>query len=186
MGFPCATTPVRLRHPLRVPRDRDTRCMKRFKRWLPDAAAVRNNRWLRWLGPALHHPALWSLRRRGFALGMALGIFFGLLIPVAQIPLSAAAAVLLRAHVPAAIASTLVTNPVTFGPLYYVAWKLGEFMLGETTSGVGMSLAAGLSTLAVTLAALTYAVVSQVWRWRVVRKREQRTAAWAATQKNRA
>lgn len=149
--------------------------MERFKRWLPDAAQVRDNRWLRWLGPALYHPALWSLRRRGFARGMSLGIFFGLLIPVAQIPLSACAAVLLRAHVPAAIASTLVTNPVTFGPVYYAAWKLGDFMLGGASSGVGLPLMAGLATLAVGLAALTYAVVSLAWRWRVVRKRRQRS-----------
>ena len=149
--------------------------MERFKRWLPDTTTVRDNRWLRWLGPALYHPALWSLRRRGLARGMALGIFFGLLIPVAQIPLSAGAAVLLRAHVPADIASTLVTNPVTFGPVYYAAWKLGDFLLGDGSTGVGMSLVTGLATLAIGLSALTYVLVSQVWRWRVVRKRRQRS-----------
>ncbi len=105
--------------------------MSFFRRFLPDAEAVRNNRWLRWLGPALHHPRLWHVSRRGLALGMALGFFFGLLIPVAQIPLSAAAAVALRANVPAAVASTLVTNPVTFGPVYYLAWRLGSAILGE-------------------------------------------------------
>lgn len=160
--------------------------MKRFQRWLPDAATVRNNRWLRWLGPALYHPALWSLRRRGFALGMALGIFFGLLIPVAQIPLSACAAVLLRAHVPAAIASTLVTNPVTFGPLYYAAWQLGSFLLGDAATGVGKPLMVGLGTLAVVMGALTYLLVSVVWRWRVVRKRRHRVTACALQQNKRA
>lgn len=105
--------------------------MSFFRRYLPDAETVRSNRWLRWLGPALHHPRLWHVSRRGLALGMALGVFFGLLIPIAQIPLSAAAAVALRANVPAAVASTLVTNPVTFGPVYYLAWRLGSAVLGE-------------------------------------------------------
>ena len=115
-----------------VPRPRDIHSsMERFKRWLPDPDAVRTNRWLRWIGPALYHPALWSLRRRGFALGMALGIFFGLLIPVAQIPFAAALAVALRANVPMAVASTLVTNPVTFGPVYYGAYRLGKAVLGQ-------------------------------------------------------
>nr|WP_249221378.1 DUF2062 domain-containing protein [Cupriavidus sp. KK10] len=50
--------------------------------------------------------------------GLALEFFFGLLIPLAQIPLSAAAAVALRANVPAAVASPLVTNPMTLGPIY--------------------------------------------------------------------
>jgi uncharacterized protein len=105
--------------------------MRRLLDRLPSAESLRANRWLRWLGPALHHPQLWRLTRRGLALGMALGFFFGLLIPLAQIPLSAAAAVALRANVPVAVASTLVTNPVTFGPIYYAAWRLGTTLLGE-------------------------------------------------------
>jgi uncharacterized protein (DUF2062 family) len=74
------------------------------------------------------------MNRRGLALGMALGFFFGLLVPLAQIPLSAAAAVLLRANVPAAVASTLVTNPLTFGPIYYAAWQVGHAILGSPES----------------------------------------------------
>lgn len=97
---------------------------------LPTPDAVRNNRWLRWLGPALLHPRLWHMSRRGLALGFALGIFFGLLIPIAQIPLSAAAAMVLRANLPVAMASTLVTNPATFGPVYYAAWRVGSAVLG--------------------------------------------------------
>ena len=46
-------------------------------------------------------------------------------------PLSVAAAVALRANVPVAVASTLVTNPVTFGPIYYAAWRVGSTILGE-------------------------------------------------------
>ncbi len=105
--------------------------MSWFKRFLPTPEAIRANRWLGWLGPALHHPRLWHLSRRGMALGIAIGIFFGLLIPVAQIPLSAAAAVLLRANLPSAVASTLVTNPATFGPIYYFAWRVGSGVMGE-------------------------------------------------------
>ena len=103
----------------------------RFARWLPTRESLHNNRWLRWMGPALHHPRLWHMSRKGLALGMALGIFFGLLIPVAQIPFSATLAVLLRANLPVAVASTLVTNPVTFGPVYYGAYRLGRWVLHE-------------------------------------------------------
>lgn len=104
---------------------------KRLARWLPTRESLHNNRWLRWLGPALHHPRLWHMSRKGLALGLALGIFFGLLIPVAQIPVSATLAVLLRANLPVAVASTLVTNPVTFGPVYYGAYHLGRWVLQE-------------------------------------------------------
>ena len=139
--------------------------------------------------------------RRGLALGMALGFFFGLLIPLAQIPLSAAAAVVLRANVPAAVASTLVTNPVTFGPIYYAAWRLGSAVLGEPAGaqgapkvvvengpadeswwanakrrvmGVGKPLILGLAIMATTVGISTYFLVSAVWRLGVLWKRHRR------------
>lgn len=103
----------------------------KLKAWLPKAETVQNNRWLRWMGPVLNHPRLWHFSRKGIALGLAFGIFFGLLIPVAQIPFAATVAVILRANVPMAVASTLVTNPITFGPVYYGAYRLGRAILGE-------------------------------------------------------
>lgn len=103
-----------------------------FKQHLPTPESVQNNRWLRWMGPSLAHPRLWRMSRKGLALGMSIGIFFGLLIPVAQIPLSALAAVAMRANLPVALGSTLVSNPITFGPLYYAAYQVGVSIVGET------------------------------------------------------
>ncbi|MDP2415926.1 MAG: DUF2062 domain-containing protein [Hydrogenophaga sp.] len=103
----------------------------KLKQLLPTPETLRNNRWLSWMGPVLNHPRLWHFSRKGIAMGLALGIFFGLLIPVAQIPFSATMAVLLRANLPMAVASTLVTNPVTFGPVYYGAYRLGKWVLGQ-------------------------------------------------------
>nr|WP_307149313.1 DUF2062 domain-containing protein [Cupriavidus oxalaticus] len=172
-----------------------------MRRWLPSAEVIRSNRWLRWLGPALHHPRLWQMSRRGLALGMALGFFFGLLIPLAQIPLSAAAAVALRANVPAAVASTLVTNPLTFGPIYYAAWRVGSAILGEAVDpppaqgaeaqhepaneswfrmatrrvlGVGKPLLLGLAIMAIVVGITTYFLVSAAWKMSVLWKRHRR------------
>lgn len=103
----------------------------KLKEWLPKPGTIQNNRWLRWMGPVLNHPRLWHFSRKGIASGLALGIFFGLLIPFAQIPFAATVAVMLRANVPVAVASTLVTNPITFGPVYYGAYRLGRKVLGE-------------------------------------------------------
>jgi uncharacterized protein (DUF2062 family) len=104
---------------------------ERIKTWLSTRDGLRHHRWLRWMGPVLHQPRLWHFSRKGIAMGVAVGIFFGLLVPIAQMPLSAAAAVLLRANLPIAVASTFVTNPVTFGPVYYGAYRLGKVVLGE-------------------------------------------------------
>lgn len=179
------------------PTDRPARRVSRFLPSLPSKDAVRSNPWLRWLGPALHHPRLWHMSRRGIALGVALGMFFGLLTPIAQIPLSAGAAVLLRANVPAAIVSTLVTNPVTFAPVYFAAWKLGGAVLGldgvtppaiataappgplwrvlrERAMGVGKPLFVGLSIMAVAAGASAYLLVTWAWWARVSWQRRRR------------
>lgn len=100
-------------------------------RRLPGRREIVEHRWLGRLGPRLLHPRLWHVNRRGIALGLAIGVFFGLLIPVAQIPLSIVVAVLLRANVPTAITSTLVTNPVTFAPIYWAAYQVGALVLGH-------------------------------------------------------
>lgn len=108
--------------------------MTRHHRWLPSRESLAANRLLGWIGPGLFDPRLWQARRRSIAAGSALGLFFGLLIPIAQIPASAAAAVFLRANVPAAVAGTFVTNPFTFGPIYYAAWWVGSLVLGDTSA----------------------------------------------------
>jgi len=107
----------------------------RLRRWfaaqVPTRESLAHNRWLRWLGPSLLHPRLWHLSRRGVALGAAVGAFFAFITPIAQIPLSAAVSVALRANVPAAVVGTLVNTPPTFGPVYCAAWRLGSWVLGE-------------------------------------------------------
>jgi hypothetical protein len=105
--------------------------LERLKRLLPSKEALQGSRWLRWLGPGLFHPRLWHMSRRGIALGVGIGVFFAFLIPVAQIPLSAAASVVFRANIPAAIAATMVNNPVTFPAVYYAAWRVGNALLGR-------------------------------------------------------
>jgi hypothetical protein len=135
-------------------------------------------------------------------MGLAVGIFFGLLIPVAQIFFATVAALLLRANIPAAVGSTLITNPITFAPVYYGAYHLGAWMLGHanvplaevdlehvatrTTTGlalwmdrlytVGAPLALGLLTLAVSLSVLMYFAVHWTWRLRIVRAWQRRSA----------
>lgn len=175
--------------------------LDRLRKFLPDPHQVREHRALRWAGPLLHHPCLWHVHRRGIALGIAIGVFFGLLIPIAQIPAAALAALLLRANIPAAVGSTLVTNPITFAPVYYAAYRLGKWMLGDaaalppaelveaaehTASGiagwmdqvstVGAPLALGLATLAAGLSILLYFLVHWVWRLRIARAWKNRLA----------
>lgn len=159
-----------------------------WRRLIPTREALLANRWLRWLAPWLGHRKLWHWSRRGVALGVALGVFFGLLIPLAQIPVTAAAAIVLRANLPAAAASTLITNPVTFAPVYYTAYHLGAWVTGETVpsagevdarsqpkadetiwqrvGALGKPLVVGLSIMACLAGMSTYVLIDLLWRWR--------------------
>jgi uncharacterized protein (DUF2062 family) len=157
-----------------------------IRRWLPSNEAVQRNRMLRWLGPSLRHPRLWILNRRAIALGLAIGVFFGFLIPVAQILFAAIIAIVLRANIPAAALATLVTNPFTFAPIYLLAYRVGAALLGApvdvapsdagaaaTTDvlawvgDVGKPLILGLSLFAVTGAVVTYFGALALWRFAV-------------------
>jgi uncharacterized protein (DUF2062 family) len=100
----------------------------RFSWRLPSAHALRENRFLKPFSHHLHHHFLWQFNRRGVAGGVAVGLFFGLLVPFAQIFLAAVAAIVFRVNLPVAAASTLVSNPLTFPGIYYIAYKLGEFL----------------------------------------------------------
>jgi uncharacterized protein (DUF2062 family) len=162
---------------------------RRLQRWIPKPETVRANPSLRWLGPLLERPWLWQLSRRRVAAGAAIGIFFGFLIPVAQILLAAGAAILMRANLPVAAVSTLITNPFTFAPVYVAAYYTGSAVLGETpdekavavlaegagslldkAADIGKPWAVGLVTFAVCGAAITWVVVNVGWiaavRWR--------------------
>jgi len=176
------------------------RFMDKLRARLPTREQIAANRWLGWLGPWLHQTKLWHWSRRGVALGVALGVFFGLLIPIAQIPISVATAVLLRANIPAAALSTLVTNPVTFGPIYYGAYHLGVWVTGskqlpkaldlanpqatvsddpdigfiKRITQLGKPLMVGLGITAVMMGLLTYGLITLVWRWRTTSKRRDR------------
>lgn len=99
---------------------------------LPKPEDVQAKPSLRWLGPLLRRPWLWQLTRRRVALGAAIGVFFGFLVPVLQIALSAVFAVLLRANLPVAAVSTLVSNPFTYAPIFVLAYRTGSAILGET------------------------------------------------------
>ena len=169
-----------------------------IKRFLPTRESIAHNRFLRWLGPRLHDPLLWHVNRNSVARGVGIGAFFGFMVPVAQIPLAVIVALFARANVWAAAISTLVSNPFTYGPIYYYAFKLGKALLparvDETVlsedqhlassvnwlldglhwvTGIGRPLLLGMLIMATVAAILGYFGVLLFWRVRVVLKRRR-------------
>jgi uncharacterized protein (DUF2062 family) len=161
---------------------------KKLQRWLPSEEDLRQRRSLRWLGPLLRRPWLWHLNRRSVALGAAIGVFFGFLIPVLQIGAAAVLAVLLRANLPVAAVSTLVSNPLTYAPIFLLAYQTGSALLGQQVDenkaaalaavakssddaadwtgrvkSVGKPLFVGLAVFAVVGGAVTWVAVNLLW-----------------------
>jgi uncharacterized protein (DUF2062 family) len=171
--------------------------LDRLTHLVPTREQLAANRCLRWLGPLLLDPRLWRWSRRGVARGVSIGVFFGLLVPVAQIPLSVVTAVALRACIPAAATSTLITNPVTFPPVYFAAYKLGQWVTGETASpaperqtahgsnderslwqkiaSIGRPLLVGLTITATIAGLASYVTINLGWYgWLAIRRRRRR------------
>lgn len=101
----------------------------RLFKHLPTAQALKQNRFLKPFSRYLEDHSLWQFNRRAVAGGVAVGLFFGLLVPFAQILLAAIAAILFRVNLPVAAFSTLVTNPFTFPAVYYFAYLVGDWLI---------------------------------------------------------
>ena len=145
----------------------------------------------RWLSPFAHlfaHPALWHLNRRTVPRALAAGMFVAFIIPFGQFVLASLVAVTTRANNPLAAGATLISNPLTYAPIYFGAYTVGSALLpasvaGQMSYGGGWSLVAisgatglGLLIFAI-LAALTgYAAGAMLWRFRLISRRRRRSA----------
>ncbi len=103
---------------------------KFFKRWLPDAKIVKNNKTLRMFGKLLHDPNLWHLNRRSVPRAFAIGLFTAFIPIPFQTVLAVGLAIGLRANVLISAALIWVSNPLTMPPIFYFAYKLGAKILG--------------------------------------------------------
>lgn len=74
-----------------------------------------------WLGSRIHNRDLWHLRRHPVANGLAGGMFISML-PIPLQSLAAAAVGIARGwNLPAAVAATWVSNPLTYVPIFLAA-----------------------------------------------------------------
>lgn len=106
--------------------------MKKFvSKWLPAPETIHSSRLLRWLGPLLHRPWLWQFNRRTVPKSVAIGVFWGFLVPVLQSIGAVVCAILFRGNIPVAVFSTLISNPFTYAPIFILAYQLGTLILGQ-------------------------------------------------------
>jgi len=107
--------------------------MQRVRRWLrslePRVLSELDRPWLAWSKPWLDRHDLFSFTRRPLAMGVAVGLFCGLIPGPLQVAATIVACSLLRGNIVAGVVTTFYTNPLTIVPLYIAAFHIGDRLL---------------------------------------------------------
>ena len=156
-----------------------------IKKYIPDIKTIKNNKMLKVLGPVLFASQLWHLHRRNAAKAVAIGLFFAFLPVPIQMLLAAIFAIIFRANLPLSLALVWVSNPLTWVPMIYGAYRLGVFILGKPAYATPfkMKLAWFSKEIAViwkplflgsiifggVASVIGYMLARLLWRWWVVR-----------------
>lgn len=163
-----------------------------LRRYLPDADKIRANPTLRPVSFLLDRTEIWHLHRRAAAGATFIGLFCAFVPIPTQMLLAAILAVAFRCNLPLAVALVWISNPLTFPPMFYFAYRLGAWLLDMRleTDAVPMDLAwwiANLDNIGVPMlfgallcgwvAGVTgFVVVRVLWRFHVIRRWKERRA----------
>jgi uncharacterized protein len=157
---------------------------RHLRRQVPTKDSILATPFLQPVRPYISDDRLWALERHSVARGVAMGLFMGVLLPVAQILFAVAGAALVRGHIAISAACTLITNPLTVPPIYLLAYEIGgsvlpkDLNLAPAWTGAqhwlaqaahwalthGMPLMTGLLVLALGSSLLGFAAVHLLWR----------------------
>lgn len=152
----------------------------RYLRHLPRIKHLRGT-WLhRKMGDRLFHREMWQPDRNRFAAGLSVGVFIGMIPVPVQMISAALLAFMTRVNIPAAIAGTWLSNPITTPLFIYGQYKLGVFLLRprtpdlsekhamdvfQTLTQAPIPLLVGASIFAVLGAIITYPLTLWGWDW---------------------
>lgn len=110
---------------------------KLFSKYIPAPHTITENRWLSKLGPRIKDPNLWHLNRRS----VSAGIFAGVLCAFIPLPIQIFVAIFfcffIHGNLPISVASTWVSNPFTYIPLYFFCYEVGAWVVGVPVDTTG-------------------------------------------------
>ena len=162
---------------------------KIIKRFMPNENVIKEHKHLQFLGDQLHNPHLWHLNRHSVAKAFAAGLFVAWLPLPGQMVIAAIAALYFHANMAISVALVWLTNPLTWIPLFYFAYRLGlwflnmspatdfDFTLENVMAHIGTlwaPLFLGCLFLSVTCATAGYFGIQSFWRWYVNKKWQHR------------
>lgn len=94
--------------------------------------------YLRPFASLLHHPVYFSINRRSVSSAMAIGLFVAMLPMPGHMLLVLVLGLLLRANLPVALLVIWISNPLTYAPIFYGEYQLGNYLLGVTPAEFNM------------------------------------------------
>lgn len=131
----------------------------------------------------LHDRRLWGVRRQTVVPAFALGLFMSFMPFPGHPAWATLLALAFRINVPVAFATTFVSNPLTMGPMYYVAYQIGSWILGmepepfdfemslewmtTTFLNYWAPISLGCFLMGLTAGAIGYVVVDALWRYSI-------------------
>lgn len=107
---------------------------KIIQRLLPDPNWIKGHRSLQFLGSWLHDPNIWHLNRRSVSVAVFIGLFMSFMPLPSQMIMSALTAIAFRANLPISVILVWISNPVTMPALFYMAYKVGFALIGDTNT----------------------------------------------------
>lgn len=171
-----------------------------LKSLLPEKHQVQQHRQLQLVRRILDDPDMFHLTRRSVALGTAIGLFFAFIPIPGQTLLAVLVAFWFRVNLPLAAVLTWITNPLTMPPVFYLAYRLGSFILGHpveaihfemtwswlegTLMSIWPALLVGNLIFAIVSSATGFLLVKLLWRVAVVQKWERRKNARKGAKKS--
>lgn len=100
-----------------------------IKRLFPKLDAVKEEKILKIFGPAVLQPNLWHINKKSVSRGFAIGAFCAFIPIPGQMILAAFLSLMFAANLPIAIILTWITNPLTFTPIFFFAFKIGNIFI---------------------------------------------------------
>lgn len=102
---------------------------KLFKKYLPSAEKIKQQKILNIFGNLLHDGNLWHLNRRSARGAFAVGLFWAWIPMPFQMLAAAAIAIPLRVNLPLTLALVWVSNPLTMPIMFYLSYLIGTVVL---------------------------------------------------------
>ncbi len=156
-----------------------------IKKWMPDHASIKEHKHLQIFGKLLHDASLWHFNRRSVSGAFAVGLFCAFIPLPSQMIIAAAIAIFVRVNLPISISLVWLTNPITMPPIFYGAYKIGAFVMGQEAINSDYQMTAqwfseqlsliwqpfllGCFISGSIIAALGYATIRLLWRLHIIR-----------------